>query len=64
MNVESYSTLTDATTACRNDNDCTMVVDLNCDGSSWSTCRGEPSSSSTGTCAWIKGWITKSNKVH
>ena len=34
---------------------CTMIVNQQCKGKAYTVCFGEPVSSQTGSCSWVKG---------
>ena len=51
---ESFSSLTLAKSVCTHDDLCTMVDDRLCNGSEYRTCKGSTSTSTMGSCVWIK----------
>ena len=51
---ESFSSLTLAKSVCTHDDLCTMVDDRLCEGSEYRTCKDSTSTSTMGSCVWIK----------
>ena len=55
---KKYTSLQDAKSACRSDDDCTCITADKCDGMLWHMHEGGYSSSSKGSCTWMKGKFT------
>ena len=55
---KEYRSLQDAKAACRSNNDCTCITANKCDGFVWHMHEGGYSSSSKGSCSWMKGKFT------
>ena len=57
--LDTYPSLVDATSSCKNDSKCTGIVDVDCENNLFSTCSGEMKFGSTWemVCFWRKGKI-------
>ena len=48
-----YDNISEAQSECKNNSTCTMVYDMDCNGS-YKLCDGTARDSSEGSCVWIK----------
>ena len=61
--LNTYPSLVDATSGCKNDSKCTGIIDVDCENNFFSTCSGEMNLGSTREnylfylCFWKKGKI-------
>ena len=57
--LDTYPSLVDATSSCKNDSKCTGIVDVDCEEKLFSTCSGEMKFGSSWemVCFWRKGKI-------